>query len=86
MSAPFVNIDHATPMLLPPGPFIIRSSGGTLRAVKNLCVGALIEAVKDRTKAVDPKQVNARPAPASLASSSGQRAQQRFMMSKSPQK
>ena len=32
---------------------------GTLRAVKNLCVGALIEAVRDQTKTVDLKQVNA---------------------------
>ena len=38
---------------------IIRSSEGTLRAVKNLCVGSLIEAVRDRTKTVDLKQVNA---------------------------
>lgn len=38
---------------------IIRSSEGTLRAVKNLCIGALIEAVRDRTKTVDLKQVNA---------------------------
>jgi type II secretory pathway predicted ATPase ExeA len=38
---------------------IIRSSGGTLRAVKNLCVGALIEAVRDQTRTVDLKQINA---------------------------
>lgn len=38
---------------------ILRISEGTLRAVKNLCVGALIEAVRDRTKTVDLKQVNA---------------------------
>jgi MSHA biogenesis protein MshM len=37
---------------------IARSSEGTLRAVKNLCIGALIEAVRDRTKTVDLKQVN----------------------------
>jgi MSHA biogenesis protein MshM len=38
---------------------IIRSSEGTLRAVKNLCIGALIEAVRDQTKTVDLKQINA---------------------------
>jgi len=38
---------------------ILRSSEGTLRAVKNLCVGSLIEAVRDSTKTVDLKQVNA---------------------------
>jgi type II secretory pathway predicted ATPase ExeA len=38
---------------------ILRTSEGTLRAVKNLCVGALIEAVRDQTKTVDLKQVNA---------------------------
>jgi len=38
---------------------IIRSSEGTLRAVKNLCIGSLLEAVQDSTKIVDTKQVNA---------------------------
>ena len=38
---------------------ITRSAQGTLRAVKNLCIGSLIEAVRDRTKTVDLKQVNA---------------------------
>ena len=38
---------------------IARSSEGTLRAVRNLCVGALIEAVRDQTKTVGLKQVNA---------------------------
>jgi type II secretory pathway predicted ATPase ExeA len=38
---------------------ILRSSEGALRAVKNLCIGSLIEAVRDRTKTVDLKQVNA---------------------------
>jgi MSHA biogenesis protein MshM len=38
---------------------ILRLSEGTLRAVKNLCVGSLIEAVRDQTKIVDLKQVNA---------------------------
>jgi type II secretory pathway predicted ATPase ExeA len=38
---------------------ITRSSEGTLRAAKNLCTGSLIEAVRDHTKTVDLKQVNA---------------------------
>ncbi len=38
---------------------ILRVSEGTLRAVKNLCIGSLIEAVRDHTKTVDLKQVNA---------------------------
>jgi len=38
---------------------IARSSEGTLRAVKNLCVGSMIEAVRDNTKVIDTKQVNA---------------------------
>ncbi len=38
---------------------ILRASEGTLRAVKNLCVGALLEAVRDRSKTVELKQVNA---------------------------
>jgi MSHA biogenesis protein MshM len=38
---------------------IIRASEGALRAVKNLCLGALVEAVRDHTKTVDLKQVNA---------------------------
>jgi MSHA biogenesis protein MshM len=38
---------------------ITRSSEGILRAVKNLCIGAMIEAVRDRSKTVDLKQVNA---------------------------
>lgn len=38
---------------------ILRLSEGTLRAIKNLCTGSLIEAVRDRTKTVDLKQVNA---------------------------
>jgi type II secretory pathway predicted ATPase ExeA len=37
---------------------ILRASEGTLRAVKNLCTSALIEAVRDQTKTVDLKQVN----------------------------
>lgn len=37
---------------------IVRLSEGTLRAVKNLCVGSMIEAVRDQTKIIDLKQVN----------------------------
>lgn len=37
---------------------IIRSSEGGLRRVRNLCLAALLEAVRDRTKTVDLKQVN----------------------------
>lgn len=37
---------------------IARSSEGGLRATKNLCIGALLEAVRDRTRTVDLKQVN----------------------------
>lgn len=37
---------------------IVRASEGILRRVKNLCLGSLIEAVRDRTKTVDLKQVN----------------------------
>jgi hypothetical protein len=38
---------------------ITRSAEGTLRAVKNLYIGSFIEAVRDRTKTIDFKQVNA---------------------------
>lgn len=38
---------------------IIRSAEGTLRATKNLAVSGLIEAVRDGTKIVDTKQINA---------------------------
>jgi MSHA biogenesis protein MshM len=37
---------------------IVRSSEGLLRRIRNLCLGALIEAVRDRTKSIDLKQVN----------------------------
>jgi type II secretory pathway predicted ATPase ExeA len=37
---------------------IVRSSEGFLRRARNLCLGALLEAVRDRTKTVDLKQVN----------------------------
>jgi hypothetical protein len=36
----------------------VRSSEGVLRRLKNLCLGTLLEAVRDRTKVVDLKQVN----------------------------
>jgi len=38
---------------------VARSSEGILRCVKNLCVGGMIEAVRDQTKVVDTKQINA---------------------------
>lgn len=37
---------------------IVRSSEGLLRRAKNLCLATLLEAVRDRTKTVDLKQVN----------------------------
>ncbi|MFZ5895123.1 MAG: ExeA family protein [Myxococcota bacterium] len=37
---------------------IVRSSEGGLRRTRNLCLGALLEAVRDRTKTVDLKHVN----------------------------
>jgi type II secretory pathway predicted ATPase ExeA len=37
---------------------IVRSSEGILRRARNLCVGTLLEAVRDRVKVVDLKQVN----------------------------
>lgn len=37
---------------------IVRSSEGVLRRAKNLCLGAMLEAVRDRIKTVDLKQVN----------------------------
>ncbi|MCF6310976.1 MAG: AAA family ATPase [Verrucomicrobiales bacterium] len=38
---------------------IARSSEGALRAVKNLCIGSMIEAGRESTKIIDTKQVNA---------------------------
>lgn len=38
---------------------ITRCAEGALRAVKNLCISSLIEAVRDQTKTVDLKHVNA---------------------------
>ena len=37
---------------------IIRSGEGLLRRTRNLCLSALIEAVRDQTRTVDLKQVN----------------------------
>lgn len=37
---------------------IVRSSDGILRRTRNLCLGSLLEAVRDRTKTVELKQVN----------------------------
>lgn len=37
---------------------IARSSEGKLRATRNLCIGGLMEAVRDKTRVVDLKQVN----------------------------
>lgn len=37
---------------------IVRSSEGVLRRARNLCIGTLLEAVRDRTKTVELKQVN----------------------------
>jgi MSHA biogenesis protein MshM len=37
---------------------IVRSGEGLLRRTKNLCLGTLIEAVRDQTRIVDLKQVN----------------------------
>ena len=37
---------------------IVRSGEGLLRRTRNLCVGALIEAVRDQSRVVDLKQVN----------------------------
>lgn len=37
---------------------VVRASEGYLRRARNLCLGALLEAVRDRTRTVDLKQVN----------------------------
>ena len=37
---------------------IVRSSEGVLRRARNLCIATLLEAVRDRTRTVDLKQVN----------------------------
>ena len=38
---------------------ILKMAEGVLRSLKNLCIGAMIEAVRDQTKIIDLKQVNA---------------------------
>ena len=38
---------------------IARSSEGILRSVKNLSIGGMIQAVRDQTKTIDTKQINA---------------------------
>lgn len=53
-----VGLSHST-FTEAAGALIARSSEGVLRSIKNLSVGALIEAVRDQTKTVDIKQVNA---------------------------
>lgn len=52
-----VGLPHATftPEALG---LIVRASEGFLRRARNLCLGALIETVRDRTRTVDLKQVN----------------------------
>ena len=37
---------------------IVRSGEGLLRRTRNLCLGSLIDAVRDQTRVVDLKQVN----------------------------
>jgi hypothetical protein len=37
---------------------IVRSADSLLRRNRNLCLGSLIEAVRDQTRAVDLKQIN----------------------------
>ncbi len=37
---------------------IVRSGEGLLRRTRNLCLGSLLEAVRDQTRIVDLKQVN----------------------------
>jgi len=53
-----VGLPHST-FTDPALGLIARSSEGTLRAVKNLCIGAMIEAVRDQTKTIDTKHINA---------------------------
>jgi MSHA biogenesis protein MshM len=52
-----VALPHATYTAEALG-LIVRSSEGILRRARNLCIATLIEAVRDRTKTVDLKQVN----------------------------
>ncbi len=52
-----VALPHAT---FTPEAFglVVRASEGYLRRARNLCVGSLLEAVRDRVRTVDLKQVN----------------------------
>lgn len=53
-----VGLPHAT--FTPEAIALIqRAAEGTLRAVKNLCIGSLLEAIRDQTKTVDIKHINA---------------------------
>ena len=54
---PAVTLPHAA---FTPEAFglIVRASEGYLRRARNLCVGSLLEAVRDRVRTVDLKQVN----------------------------
>jgi hypothetical protein len=40
---------------------IVRSAEGRLRRMRNLCLSALIEAVRDQTRTVELKQINPEP-------------------------
>ena len=42
---------------------IVRASEGILRRARNICLGALLEAVRDRVNPVDLKQVNRKSSP-----------------------
>ncbi|MEO0416000.1 MAG: AAA family ATPase [Verrucomicrobiota bacterium] len=53
-----VGLAHTT-ISEPAIALIARSSDGVLRHVKNLCIGGMIEAVRDQTRIVDTKQINA---------------------------
>jgi len=37
---------------------ITKASGGNLRATKNLCVGSMVEAIRQQTKIIDLKEIN----------------------------
>ncbi len=52
-----VSLAHATFRSEALG-LIARSSEGTLRATRNLCIGGLMQAVRDRSRVVDLKQIN----------------------------
>jgi len=52
-----VTLPHAT-FTAEAFSLVVRASEGYLRRARNLCVGALFEAVRDRTRTVDLKQVN----------------------------